>query len=69
MDTRQSQTPEEELQHLKEVNEPEDFAHPEPDETQPEAREPSRGLPWLLPLVIVLAVAVLGFLLVMGMSD
>ncbi|MEQ5803081.1 hypothetical protein [Halomonas sp. H10-9-1] len=69
MDTRESQTPEEELQHLKEVNEPEDFDNPEPDETQPEAQEPSRGLPWLLPLAIVLAVAVLGFMLLTGISD
>ncbi|NWN84143.1 MAG: hypothetical protein HLX48_14310 [Halomonas sp.] len=66
MDTRESQTPDEELQHLKAVNEPEDFANPEPDETQPEARDPSRGLSWMLPLVIVVAVAVVGFLLVMG---
>lgn len=69
MDTRESKTPEEELQRLKEINEPEDFAHPEPDETQPEAREPSRGLPWVLPLVTVVAAAVVGFLLVMGISD
>lgn len=69
MDTRESQTPEEELQRLKEINEPEDFAHPEPDETQPEAREPSRGLTWVLPMVIVVAVAALGLLLVMGISD
>ncbi|MBF7054937.1 hypothetical protein IOC61_16685 [Halomonas sp. KAO] len=68
MDTRESQTPEEELQRLKEINEPEDFEHPEPDETQPEARDPARGLSWLLPLAIVLAVAVLGYLLVVGMS-
>ncbi|MGM0913303.1 MAG: hypothetical protein ACQEXC_05685 [Pseudomonadota bacterium] len=69
MDTRESQTPEEELQHLKEVSQPEDYEHPEPDEDQPEAREPSRGLPWVLPLAIVVAVAVVGFLLVSGMSD
>ena len=69
MDTRESQTPEEELQHLKEVNEPEDFDNPEPDETQPEAQEPSRGLSWVLPLAIVLAVAVLGFMLLTGISD
>ncbi|WP_027962148.1 hypothetical protein [Halomonas halodenitrificans] len=69
MDTRESQTPDEELQHLKEVSEPEDFANPEPDETQPEAREPSRGLTWVLPLVIVVAAAVIGFMLVMGISD
>ena len=67
MDTRESQTPEEELQHLKEVSQPEDYEHPEPDETQPEAREPSRGLPWVLPLVIVVAVAVVGFMLLTGL--
>ncbi|MDY7114847.1 hypothetical protein RAN53_00665 [Halomonas sp. SSL-5] len=69
MDTRESQTPEEELEHLKEVNQPEDYEHPEPDETQPEARAPSRGLPWVLPLVIVLAIAVVGFMLLTGLSD
>ncbi|MGE4534279.1 hypothetical protein [Halomonas sp.] len=69
MDTRESQTPEEELQHLKEVSQPEDYEHPEPDETQPEAREPSRGLPWVLPLVIVLAVAAVGFMLLTGVAD
>ncbi|MCE0731860.1 hypothetical protein LWH48_03460 [Halomonas sp. G15] len=67
MDTRESQTPEEELQHLKEVSQPEDYEHPEPDETQPEAREPSRGLPWVLPLVVVVAVAVVGFMLLTGL--
>ncbi|ERS85065.1 hypothetical protein [Halomonas sp. PBN3] len=69
MDTRESQTPEEELQHFKEVSQPEDYEHPEPDETQPEAREPSRGLPWVLPLVIVLAVAAVGFMLMTGVGD
>ncbi|SDN57657.1 hypothetical protein SAMN04487957_10151 [Halomonas shengliensis] len=69
MDTRESQTPEEELQHLKEVSQPEDYEHPEPEETQPEAREPSRGLPWVLPLVIVLAVAAVGFMLLTGVAD
>ncbi|NAW33523.1 hypothetical protein [Halomonas alimentaria] len=67
MDTRESQTPEEELQHLKEVSQPEDYEHPEPDETQPEAREPSRGLPWVLPLVVVVAVALVGFMLLTGL--
>ena len=31
MDTRDNKTPEEELQHFKEVSQPEDFDHPEPD--------------------------------------
>lgn len=54
--------PEDELQHLKEVNQPEDFAHPEPDEAQREAREPAHGLHWMLPLVVVVIVVVgLGF--------
>ncbi|MFP4263516.1 MAG: hypothetical protein ACLFRS_09175 [Halomonas sp.] len=69
MDTRESQTPEEELEHLKAVRQPEDFEHPEPDATQPEAKEPARRLPWVLPLVIVVTIAVVGFLLMTGMAD
>ncbi|QTF92254.1 hypothetical protein, partial [Halomonas sp. BM-2019] len=54
MDTRESQTPEEERQHLKQVLQPEDFEHPEPDEEQPEAKAPpSKGMQRLLPIVIV----------------
>ncbi|MBB3332503.1 hypothetical protein BDK63_003397 [Halomonas campaniensis] len=53
MDTRESQTPEEELQHLKEVRQPEDYEHPEPDETQPEARKPAGSMQRVLPIVIV----------------
>lgn len=53
MDTRESQTPEEELEHLKEVNQPEDFDHPEPDAEQPEAQRPPGGLQRVLPIVIV----------------
>ncbi|MDI5892517.1 hypothetical protein [Halomonas rhizosphaerae] len=53
MDTRESKTPEEELQHLKEVSQPEDFEHPEPDEEQPEAKQSSHGLHRVLPIVIV----------------
>lgn len=54
MDTRESKTPEEELQHLKEVRQPEDYEHPEPDEEQPEAKASSHGLHRVLPIVIVL---------------
>lgn len=53
MDTRDSKTPEEELQHLKEVSQPEDFEHPEPDEDQPEAKQSPHGLHRVLPIVIV----------------
>ncbi|MDR9440387.1 MAG: hypothetical protein RI841_12985 [Halomonas sp.] len=53
MDTRDSKTPEEELQHLKEVSQPEDFDHPEPDVEQPEAKSSSNGLHRVLPIVIV----------------
>ncbi|RAR60972.1 MULTISPECIES: hypothetical protein [Halomonadaceae] len=54
MDTRTSQSSEEELEHLKEVSQPEDFKHPEPDASQPEALEPAHGLHWVLPIVVVL---------------
>lgn len=54
MDTRESQTPEEEREHLKEVLEPEDFDDPEPDEMQPEAQKPPpRSMQRLLPIIIV----------------
>ncbi|RTQ99914.1 hypothetical protein [Halomonas nitroreducens] len=69
MDTRESKTPEEELKHFKEVSQPEDYEHPEPDEDQPEARQSPEGLRWLLPvLIVVVAVVVIG-LLVIGLSD
>ncbi|AXY41986.1 hypothetical protein [Halomonas sp. JS92-SW72] len=54
MDTRESKTPEEELEHLKEVLEPEDFDDPEPDAKQPEAKQPPpRTMQRLLPIIIV----------------
>ncbi|MFG6177930.1 hypothetical protein ACGTN6_11855 [Halomonas sp. THAF12] len=68
MDTRESKTPDEELEHLHEVSQPEDYDHPEPDEDQPEAREPDHGMAWLLPaLIVVVAVVVIG-MLVVGLS-
>ena len=69
MDTRESKTPEEELEHFKEVSQPEDYEHPEPDEDQPEAHESARGLPWLLPVLIVVVAAVVIGLLVIGLTD
>lgn len=54
MDTRESKTPEEELDHLKEVLEPEDFEDPDPDAAQPEAQKPPpKTMKRLLPIVIV----------------
>ncbi|WP_290786500.1 hypothetical protein [Halomonas sp.] len=54
MDTRESKTPEEELDHLKEVLEPEDPDAPDPDATQPEAKKPPpKSMKRLLPIVIV----------------
>ncbi|PWV79746.1 MULTISPECIES: hypothetical protein [Halomonas] len=54
MDTRESKTPEEELEHLKEVLEPEDFDDPEPDAKQPEAKKPPpKTMQRLLPIIIV----------------
>jgi hypothetical protein len=52
MDTRESKTPEEELEHLKEVRQPEDFEHPEPDAEQPEARSSPHGMHRVLLIVI-----------------
>ncbi|QFU02940.1 hypothetical protein FIU83_14935 [Halomonas sp. THAF5a] len=68
MDTRDdSKTPEEELKHLKEVSQPEDYEHPEPDAEQPEAKSPPGALPRVLPLVIViLGLAVAAMLLLSG---
>jgi hypothetical protein len=67
MDNRESKTPEEELQHLKEVSQPEDFDHPEPDANQPEAKQSSRGWQRVLPIVIVvLGVLVAGLLMFSG---
>lgn len=61
MDTRESRTPQEELDHFKEVHEPEDFDNPEPDEDQPEARSSAQGLHWALLGVGVVVVAVVIF--------
>lgn len=67
MDTRESKTPEEEVEHLKEVGQPEDYDQPEPDAEQPEAKEPPRGLHRLLPIVIVVVgVAAAALLLLSG---
>ncbi|MDR5865302.1 hypothetical protein [Halomonas koreensis] len=69
MDTRESKTPDEELEHFKEVSQPEDYEHPEPDEDQPEARQAPQSLTWVLPaIIVVVAVVVLG-LLVIGLGD
>lgn len=66
MDTRESKTPEEELQRLKEINEPEDFDNPEPDEDQPEAKAPASGLPLLLPITVVAIIALVAAVLIFG---
>lgn len=67
VDTRESQTPEEERQHLKEVRLPEDPRHPEPDEGQPEAKESSHGIYRVLPIaIVVLGVVVAAMLLFSG---
>ncbi|QEA37757.1 hypothetical protein FGL86_00860 [Pistricoccus aurantiacus] len=63
----ESQTPQEELQHLREVNEPEDFEHLEPDEEQHEARQAAGSLIWLLPLSVALVVLVAIFFVVMSL--
>ncbi len=60
MDTRESKTPEEKKQHLREERLPEDFSNPEPDAEQPEAKRPPRGAHWL---VLGVAILVAGFLL------
>ncbi|MBB3185582.1 hypothetical protein FHR95_003172 [Halomonas fontilapidosi] len=70
MDTRENKTPEEELQHFKEVSQPEDFEHPEPDAEQPEAKESSHGLHRVLPIVIVvIGVLAVAMLLLSGNAD
>jgi hypothetical protein len=48
MDTRESKTPQEEYEHLKEVRMPEDFEHREPDAGQPEAKRPAKAWHWLV---------------------
>ncbi|MCE8020989.1 hypothetical protein HOP51_12845 [Halomonas sp. MCCC 1A11036] len=53
MDTRESKTPQEEYEHLREVRMPEDYEHPEPDAEQPEAQRPAKGWHWLLLAVAV----------------
>ncbi|WP_111413483.1 hypothetical protein [Billgrantia lactosivorans] len=62
MDTRESKTPEEKKRHLMEERLPEDFAHPEPDADQPEAKRPASGEQWL-----VLGVALLAGIIVIAL--
>lgn len=70
MDTRESKTPEEELDHLKNVSQPEDFDDPEPDVEQPEAKESPNGLHRLLPIVIVVVgILAAAFLLLSGNAE
>ncbi|ATJ81469.1 hypothetical protein ACFPTY_00695 [Halomonas beimenensis] len=69
MDTRESKTPEEEREHFKEVSQPEDYEHPEPDEDQPEARQSPQRLTWVLPAIIVVVAVVIIGLLVIGLGD
>ncbi|MDZ7851327.1 MAG: hypothetical protein U5L98_01415 [Halomonas sp.] len=70
MDTRENKTPEERLQQLREVSQPEDFEHPEPDEDQPEAKESTHGLHRVLPIVIVVVgVLAAAMLLLSGNSN
>lgn len=67
MDNREDKTPEEEREHLKEVLEPEDFDHPDPDANQPEARKPVGGWRRALPIVIVVVgILVAGLLMLSG---
>ncbi|MCA1770640.1 MAG: hypothetical protein LC652_12105 [Halomonas sp.] len=64
MDTRESKTPKEELEHLKEVSQPEDFDQPEPDAEQPEAKRSPGGLQRVLPIVIVVLGLVVAAMLI-----
>ncbi len=64
MDTKESKTAQEEEQHMKEVRMPEDFEHPEPDEDQPEAKQPPQNLQWILLVAALIAGAILVFTLV-----
>lgn len=66
MDTRESKTPEEELEHLKEVRQPEDFEHPEPDEEQPEAKSSAHGMQRVLFIVIAVIGIAAAALLYLG---
>ncbi|MGR4066820.1 hypothetical protein OCT51_18180 [Halomonas sp. LR3S48] len=66
MDTRESKTPEEKKQHMMEERLPEDFAHPEPDAEQPEAKRPPRGAHWLVLGVAILVAGILLFVLLPG---
>ncbi|MFC3282866.1 hypothetical protein [Litchfieldella rifensis] len=49
-----SKSREEEKRHMMDSRMPEDYEHPEPDEEQPEARNPPSHLHRILPIVIVL---------------
>ncbi|MYL22361.1 hypothetical protein [Vreelandella massiliensis] len=64
MDTRESKTPEEVKEHLRNELIPEDYETSEP-ESQPEAKTPSDGIHKVLPLIIIgvgiLVVALLYF--------
>ena len=68
MDTEESKTQKEELEHLKEVKEPEDFEHPEPDARQPEAKAPAKGLQRVLPIVIVVLGILVAAMLFFGID-
>lgn len=66
MDTRESKTPEEELEHLKGVRQPEDFEHPEPDAEQPEAKSSPQGMQRVLYIVIAVIGIAAAALLYLG---
>lgn len=69
MNTEESKTQKEELEHLKEVKEPEDFEHPEPDARQPEAKAPAKGLQRVLPIVIAVLGILVAAMLIYGVGD
>ena len=69
MNNEESKTQQEELEHLKEVKEPEDFEHPEPDARQPEAKAPAKGLQYMLPIVIVVLGILIAAMLIYGVAD
>ncbi|MCL7931622.1 hypothetical protein [Halomonas llamarensis] len=69
MDTKESKTPEEEKEHVMDVQDPEHFAENSEPQRQPEAKKPAGGMHKLLPLIIIGVGILVVALLLFGVAD
>ncbi|RUR29537.1 hypothetical protein ELY33_13050 [Vreelandella andesensis] len=68
MDTKESKTREEEIEHVMKERIPEDFETSQP-QRQPEAKKSANGLHKMLPLIIIVMGIVVAGIVILGLGN